>query len=309
MTKPLVVSIAGEMDRAAKLARCIDGDLAQMETRCFPDGETYVRIDSAVDDREVLVVCSLDRPNQKVLPLIYIADTVRDLGARRVGLVAPYLAYMRQDGRFQAGEGLTSSYFGNLLSGAFDWLVTVEPHLHRHSALDHLYSIPTRIVRAAEPIAHWIDEYVDRPLLVGPDEEAEQWVSAVCDAGGFPSIIFDKVRHGDYDVQITGSDTAVDATRQAVIVDDIISTGRTMIEAVRHLEDIGLSAPSCVGIHGLFVEDALDELKNAGVSDIVTCNTVKHETNGIDIGDNLAQVVCDVLAADSSLSRMQGDAV
>lgn len=294
MMKPLVVSMPGEMELAQTLASSIEGDLAESEVRSFPDGETYVRIESPVEGRQVVVATSLDRPNEKFLPLCFVAETVRELGARRVGLAAPYLAYMRQDGRFRGGEAVTSRYFGRFVSELFDWLVTVEPHLHRNAALDQLYAIPTRIVRAAGPIARWIEREVDDPVLVGPDEESEQWVSPVAQAGGFPTMILDKVRHGDYDVQVTGPDSPIEATGQPVILDDIISTGRTMLEAVRYLDELSLAPPICIGIHGLFVDDAM-EILDREVADIVTCNTVCHPTNAIDIGDELAQVVTEVL--------------
>ena len=116
--------------------------LGAATVRRFADGESYVRILSPVRGRAVAVVATLDRPDDKVLPLVFLAATARDLGAAAVGLVAPYLAYMRQDVRFRAGEGVTSSYFASLLSGAMDWLVTVDPHLHRRSNLGEIYRIP-----------------------------------------------------------------------------------------------------------------------------------------------------------------------
>lgn len=307
--KPLVVSVPGEMELAEQLARSIDGDLAEMEVRSFPDGETYVRIDSAVQGRDVVVAASLDRPNQKLLPLIYVAETARDLDARQVGLAAPYLAYMRQDARFRAGEGVTSHYFGRLLSEVFDWLVTVEPHLHRHSALADIYSIPSRVVRATRPIADWIEEKIDDPVLVGPDEESAQWVSSVAEAGGFPTMILEKVRRGDYDVEVVDYGATVDTGRQPVLLDDIVSTGRTMLEAVRYLDELGMSAPVCIGIHGLFIDDALHEMAAAGVAEIVTCNTIDHETNAIDIRGQLATVVQSMVGGDASFARVPGGSI
>ncbi len=306
--KPLVVSIPGEMELAGQLAGAIDGDLADMDLRSFPDGETYIRIDSPVQGRDVVVVASLDRANEKLAPLIYIAETARDLDARRVGLAAPYLAYMRQDKRFQHGEGVTSHYFARLISGIFDWMVTVEPHLHRHGALADIYSIPSQIVRATRPIAEWIAKEVDDPLLVGPDEESEQWVSPVAQAGDFPSLILEKVRRGDYDVEVVEQQATVDTKRQPIVLDDIISTGRTMLEAVRYLGEQGLPAPICVGIHGLFVDDALHQMEMRQIADIVTCNTVSHSTNAIDIRGELAAGVRAMVGGDSSIARVPGGA-
>ena len=113
-------------------------------------------------DRRIALVCTLDRPDAKMLPLLFAAAAARELGASQVGLVAPYLAYMRQDRRFKPGEAVTSREFARLLSGAFDWLVTVDPHLHRYASLAEIYRIPTRVVHAAPLISQWIRTRIER---------------------------------------------------------------------------------------------------------------------------------------------------
>ena len=281
--EPLVVATAGETSWAEELAARLDAERAQLEQRRFPDGETYLRIDSEVEGREVLVVASLENPNRKVVPLLFAAETARELGAKRVGLVAPYLPYMRQDARFRPGEVVASRCFGRLVTPYFDWMVTVEPHLHRHGDLEELYSLPTQVVRVAEPIAAWIGARTERPVLVGPDEESAQWVAPVAELGGFPMVILEKVRRGDYDVEIGEVESVQWSDRQPVLIDDIISTGGTMLEAVSHLAARDLPPPICIGIHGLFVGDALARLESAPIAEVVTCNTVAHGTNDIDV--------------------------
>ena len=107
----------------------------------------------------------------------------------QVGLVAPYLAYMRQDRRFKPGEAVTSREVAQLLSGAFDWLVTVDPHLHRYTSLAEIYRIPTHVTHAAPLISQWIKANVPRALVIGPDSESEQWVSAVASEAGAPFTV------------------------------------------------------------------------------------------------------------------------
>ncbi len=281
--KPLVVETAGETAWADELIRRLKGERAEVHTRCFPDGETYLRIDSDVAGREVVLVSRLDNPNAKVIPLLFAAQTLRELEARRVGVVIPYLPYMRQDARFRPGEAVTSRCFGRLLSPHFDWMLTVDPHLHRHGDLEGVYSLPTRVVHAATCVARWIEENVERPVLIGPDEESAQWVAPVAEIGGFPMMILEKVRRGDYDVEIQEIDEVQCSERRPVLIDDIISTGRTMLEAIGHLAQQQLSPTVCIGIHGLFVDDALEKLREANVEKVVTCNTVLHETNEIDV--------------------------
>lgn len=259
--------------------------------RRFPDGETYVRLESPVRDRDVAVICTLDRPDDKLLPLFFLAATARDLGATRVGLVAPYLAYMRQDRRFTDGEGVTSGYFASLLSRSFDWLVTVDPHLHRRASLAEIYSIPATVVHAAPRVAEWIRATLPKPLLVGPDSESQQWVDAVASMAGAPSIVLEKVRRGDRDVSVAVPEVGRWRDHTPVLVDDIISTARTMIETVGHLHRAGMAPPVCIGVHPVFAGAAHEELLAAGAARVVTCNTIPHVSNGIDLSGEVARAI------------------
>ena len=146
-------ALTGSLSTALDAANTKAFEVGQVALRRFPDQETYVRIDSRLDGKAAIIVASLNRPDEKILPLIFMAETAREMGASKVGLVAPYLSYMRQDRRFHPGEGVTSKYFAGLLSDSFDWLVTVDPHLHRHSSLAELYAIRTQVVHAANPLA------------------------------------------------------------------------------------------------------------------------------------------------------------
>lgn len=287
----VVFAVPGCEDAAARVRERLGAEAGVAKFRFFPDGELYVRLDTDVGGREVVIVGSLDRPADKLLPLWFLAATARDLGAARVGLAAPYLAFMRQDHRFHPGEGITAAYFAKLLCGAVDWLVTVDPHLHRLGALDGLYSIPTTVVKSSEAVAAWIRANVARPLIVGPDAESAQWVRPVADACGAPVIVLEKTRRGDRDVSVTAPDVAAHGDRTPVIVDDIISTGRTMIETVQQLARAGAPAPTCVGIHAVFADGALDDLRAAGAARVVSCNTVTHATNEICVFDAFAAAV------------------
>lgn len=292
---PVVFAVPGCEVASERLQARLPSEPGTTLVRTFPDGEVYVRIDSDVAGRDVVLVGSLDRPGDKLLPLLLLAATAKDLGARRVGLVAPYLSFMRQDTRFNPGEGVTSAYFARLLSSAVDWLVTVDPHLHRWQSLDAIYRIPSRVAHAAPAIAAWVHREVARPLLVGPDSESEQWVSAVAAECSAPYVILEKTRRGDRDVSVSTPDVSAHAGRTPVLVDDIISTARTMIETVLQLARVGMPAPICVGVHGLFCERAHEDLRSAGAARIVTCNTVAHESNAICVFDAIAAATRHVL--------------
>jgi ribose-phosphate pyrophosphokinase len=265
-------------------------DLA-LVTRDFPDGETYLRIDEDVKGRNVAVLCTLHQPNPRILPLAFITDTLRELGAASVGLVAPYLAYMRQDARFKPGEDITSISFAKLVSRQFDWLVTVDPHLHRWHALSDIYSIPAVALRAAPLLAAWIRAEVRDPVIIGPDEESEQWVSEVAVSAGCTYQVLQKLRIGDRDVKVSGLRGDEWKLRTPVLVDDIISSGHTLAQAVKQCRAAGSAPPVCVGVHGVFAPEALATLQQAGAGRIVTSNSIAHPSNAIDLSPLLAEAV------------------
>jgi ribose-phosphate pyrophosphokinase len=174
----------------------------------------------------------------------------------------------------------------------------MDPHLHRYRSLDELYAIPSRVQSAAPLLARWIEKNVSEPLLVGPDAESEQWVRVVADAVGAPSVVLVKTRTGDREVRVSLPDVSLWRARTPVLIDDVISTGGTMIETVRAVLKAGMADPVCLAVHGIFVGNAHDELIAAGCRRVVTCNTVPHPTNGIDAEDLLVDGVRDIMATD-----------
>lgn len=289
--KPVILALPENEQFANGLAAKLQVEVGRMTVRRFPDGESYVRIESPVDGRNVALACGLHDPDSKIPALLFAASTARELGAARVGLVAPYLAYMRQDKRFKDGESVTSVHFAKLVSRYVDWLVTVDPHLHRRNSLDDIYSVPSIVVHAAPLLAQWIRANVDSPVLIGPDSESEQWVSEVARGANAPWLVLEKVRHGDRDVSVSIPDITALRGRTPVLVDDIISTARTMMAAVRHLTGQGLAAPVCVGVHAIFAGDAHNELLSAGAARIVTTNTIPNPSNAIDLTPAIADAL------------------
>lgn len=291
----LLIALPGNEHLRVSLASALGVDDAALTLRRFPDGESYARLDTPCAGRDVLLLASLARPDDKLLPLLFVADLTRELDATRVVLVAPYLPYMRQDKRFAPGEAVTSRSFAGLISSHVDALVTVDPHLHRYGSLGELYTVPSRVAHAAPAISAWIKDHVPRPLLIGPDSESEQWVADVAKQAGGPYVILDKVRTGDRTVKISVPQVERWRDHQPVLVDDIISTARTMIETVRHVNEAGLRPPYCIGVHGIFADDAYPALTAAGAARVITSNTIFHETNSIDLTRVIEKSVREVL--------------
>lgn len=278
---PVVIGCPGNERMAGQLGAALSAELGRVNIRRFPDGESYVRLDTDVIGRQVAVVATLRDPDPQFLALMYLARLLREAGAASVGLVAPYLAYMRQDRRFHAGEALTSVDFAQLLADRFDWLATIDPHLHRFKALRELYRIPAVALHCGSVLANWV-RTIDRPLLIGPDSESEQWVSEVAAQADAPFVVLKKTRLGDRTVRIQVPDLTRWNAHAPVLIDDIVSTARTMIEALRAWPSEA-TRPICLGIHAVFAPGAQAELEAERPRAIITTNTIPHPTNGIDV--------------------------
>lgn len=285
-----LVCLTPDWPLATALAEQLGIALAPIIHRHHPDQESHLVVEADVSGADIVLLANLHHPDQHTLPVLLLAATLRDLGARHIHLVAPYLAYMRQDIRFQPGEGITSRYYARLLSSHVDALTTIDPHLHRYNALSEIYSIPDTVLHAAPVLADWVMTQLSTPLLVGPDSESEQWVRQVAEASGADYVIGSKVRHGDRSVTVTLPDLSRWQGHTPVLVDDIISSGRTMIEASRALTAQGLERPLCLGVHAVFDETDYQAL-TAAVAKVVTCDCIPHASNGISVATLLASAL------------------
>jgi ribose-phosphate pyrophosphokinase len=297
MSGPLVVAFPGNESLAAALCNRVEGTLAPLEMRRFPDGESYLRLDASCAGCTIVVACSLERPDDKLVRLGLLAAHLREQGARNCILVAPYLAYLRQDRAFHAGECVSARHVLAAMSSLFDGLVTVDPHLHRIEDLQAAMGIPVRVVHAAPQVGAWIRNEVPGALVIGPDEESRQWVAAAARVAGVPFAVLDKQRLGDRQVEITLPYGLQLAGRTPVIVDDIVSSASTMIAATQAMSRLATAAPVCVAVHAIFSGDAIGDLERAGAARIVSVNTIAHPTNRIDVAPAIGAAVADLLHA------------
>lgn len=276
---------------ARAVARLRGFPWAAVEAGRFPDGELRLRLPADVEGSHVVLVASLFPADAALLEVVFAAETARRLGAVGVTLVAPYLAYMRQEAEFRPGEAVSARVVADLLSPRLDRLVTVDPHLHRFRSLDEVYRCRTTVLCAAAPIGDFIAGQVDNPLIVGPDAESEQWVARVAGPRRLPRLVLSKTRRGPTEVEVAAAAEPALAGATAVIVDDIISTAHTMVEAVRRVRERGARRVVCVGVHALFVEDAYRRLLDAGADEVVTCDSIPHFTNRISLAPLLAEAL------------------
>lgn len=284
-------TFAANAPQAQALAAALGIACRTIAVRDFPDGESLVRV--AASGPEALLYCPLDHPNAKLVQLLLAASALRDRGARKVTLIAPYLGYMRQDRAFAAGEAVSQRVIGGLIAAAFDALVTVDPHLHRTPRLDDVVPgiLAVNVSAAAAISQHLAATTPPDALLVGPDAESRPWVEAIAAPLGRETLIGEKVRHGDRAVQIRLLDGARVAGRPAVLVDDLISSGGTLATCAALLRAAGATQISAVATHCLASQSDLTRLGESGIAVVAATDTVPSPASCMAIAPALAQAL------------------
>ncbi len=260
----------------------------------FPDGELYIRFDSGLKGKSVVLVQSFYRDiSDCIIEAVLAAETARDLGAKKIILAAPYFPYLRQDKRFHKGEAVSQKIISGLVDRYFDAVYIMDPHLHRENKLGHIFKIKAEKLTANSAIADYIRKHIKSPVIIGPDEESYKWARNVAEIIGVESGIMKKKRYSSYHVEVRLNKKIDLKNKNAVIVDDIISTGNTILETAKVLKKSGAKKIYCICVHGIFVNDALKKLRKAGIT-VVSANTLPNEVAKIDvsgvIGDGLTSL-------------------
>jgi len=286
----MVLGFPEYTEQAKRLAGALDSACRIVEIHRFPDGESRLRLPQELP-AHVVLCRSLNQPNDKLVELMLAARTARELGARRLTLVAPYLCYMRQDTAFVPGEAVSQVIIGEWLGWLFDRVITVDPHLHRvHDLGEVVPGAEAGSLSAAPAMSEYLGRLKDSPLLIGPDGESRQWVAQIAELSGTDFTVSSKQRSGDRDVKVTLGDCDC-RDRTVVLVDDIISTGETMAAAARLARADGAAEIHCLVTHALFCDGALELLKSAGAADIVSTDSISHSSNKIHLAPLLAEAV------------------
>ncbi len=275
---------------AERLAAHLNVPFERIAVHRFPDGESRVTVPVPLP-AHVAICRSLDHPNDKLVEVLLAVATARQHGARAVSLIAPYLCYMRQDIEFTPGEAVSQRIVGRLLADHFDAVVTVDPHLHRVATLAEAVPAESAIaLSAAALFGDFMQQREPDAVLVGPDEESAQWLAAAARGDRFETVVCRKTRSGDRDVAIDMPPIRI-AGRAVVLVDDMASTGTTLAVAARQCLAQGACTVDVLVVHGLFVGDAVADLRQAGVRHVWSTDSVLHPTNALTLAPLLADAM------------------
>jgi ribose-phosphate pyrophosphokinase len=274
---------------ARRLAARLGIALHDVAMHRFPDEELRVTVGPAA--ATTLLYASLDKPNDKLLALLFASEALRRGGARRLVLVAPYLCYMRQDMAFHQGEAISQKVVGRLLAGAVDRVVTVDAHLHRTKNIGEVFpGIEADDLSAMPAVAQTLQASGFDPatIVVGPDEESRPWVSDLAGRLGTPHAVARKTRRSDQSAEITFADPSLFAGRPVLLIDDIVSSGGTLIACAQALHAGGARTIDAIVTHALFAPELVGKLFEAGIRSVNSTDSVPHPTNQIALDQVLA---------------------
>jgi ribose-phosphate pyrophosphokinase len=276
-----------ETPAALRLAEAADLVPHRVQRHRFPDGEIQLTLPADLPPRVVLLR-SLHQPNDKLTELLLAAPTARQLGAKHLSLVAPYLAYMRQDMAFAPGQAVSQRIVGAWLATLFDAVITVDPHLHRVATLAEAVPASQAITLSAAPLlGDWIAQHRPGAFLLGPDSESAQWVTQAAAAHGMQHAVCHKVRHGDRAVSIALP--ACDLRGQAVVLlDDVASSGLTLETAAALALAAGAASVDVAVTHALLAGDALQRIHQAGVGEFWSTDSLANPSNVVGLAPLLA---------------------
>lgn len=286
----IITSCGNSVPIARKLATQLKATFSPLTISSFPDGDLYLKFNTPVKGKKIVIVHSF-QPNadKSLFNVIFAAETAKDLGAKKVILVAPYLAYMRQDKRFHPGEAISSRIMAKHLNACVDKIITIDPHLHRYKSLKDIFTISAVKLTANQLIGQYIKKHIQDPVIIGPDWESYQWAEVIAKEVGCEHTVLEKTRFSSRHVQSKMTKPVLLKGKNVIIVDDIISTGHTMIEALRKAKREKAHSVIGIGVHGLFVENGYPKMKKAGFKQILTTNCIEHTTNQIDITSLLVE--------------------
>jgi ribose-phosphate pyrophosphokinase len=292
VSQAVIQALPGCAADAGRLAERLGLALREIAIHRFPDDEIMVTAGPAA--ATTILYASLDRPNDKLVAILFAAEALRRSGATRLVLLAPYLCYMRQDAAFHDGEAISQRAVGRLLAATVDRVITVDAHLHRTADIREVFpGIEADNLSAMPAIAAALSNARIDPatIVVGPDAESRPWVGDLAGRLGLSYAVGQKTRGGDRSVAIELAEPGLVSGRPVLLVDDIVSSGGPLIAAAKMLQAAGAGTIDAVVTHALFPPDMIASFRDAGFRSVRSTCSVPHPTNAIPLDEMLASAL------------------
>jgi ribose-phosphate pyrophosphokinase len=281
----LIISCSGAKHIAKKIANKAKAEYSELQIKKFPDNELDIKFLKNLKNKEIILVQSFyQNINEKIIETLFAAYTAKDLGAKKVNLIALYFPYLRKDKRFKPGECISAKVMVKLFS-IFNKILIVEPHLHRIKKLKKLFPNAKKIEVSKEIATYLKKRNIQNPIYLGPDIESKQWVSKVTKHLKAKPVVLRKIRYSSRKVKIKIPKKIKIENKNIIIIDDIISTGHTMLQTIKTIKKFKPKKIYCICIHGIFAENSLSKLKK--YSEVISCNTIPSPVSKIDITNSI----------------------
>jgi len=287
-----IVAGPSSQSLARKMSEELRAKLVNVESKTFPDGESYIRIaEEWLPNYAVLVQTTAPPQDRNLTQLYLMADRLRDAGSRVIAVV-PYLAYARQHKAYLPGEAISIKVIARLLEAAgVARLITVD--IHNIECLGY-FSIPANSLSAVPDISeHLKNEFEPKNcVVVAPDEGARVRVETLATHLGCEYMVFSKERD-----RLTGEITSELNKRfqvegkDAIILDDLISTGGTISEAAKILKGRGARRVIAVCTHAVLASGAVERMKSAGVETLIATDTVQSEYSNVSVSHTICEFI------------------
>ena len=262
-----------------KITHSLGISLSPVDVHIFPDGEKRIRISEPVVGDHAFVLQSANTPvDTNYMELFFLIDALRRSGAEFVSAIVPYFGYQRQDHLFRDGEAVSLEVVINILEKLrIDRLISVDMHSVR---IPNLFSVPVSHLSALPLFAEEIrkqDWNTEDTVLVSPDMGGLSRIKKLSDLlGGMPYVSIKKSRDlvsGAISSKSLGKGE-LHGQKRAIIVDDMASSGKTLIAAAEVLKGLGIEEFYAFATHAIFSEDAPSLLEKSILKNVYVTDSV-----------------------------------
>ena len=284
--------IAGKAseDLAKKLARKIKGDLVKSQIRIFADGESKITLNGKISKKKSVVVQSVYPPvDTNLVQALSLISKARESSSEVIGVI-PYMGYARQDREFLPGEIITMKVLGKLFKGAgASKIIAVD--IHSMIGFEHFTIKSINVTAIPDLVKYFKKMSLKNPLVVSPDQGGKDRAKKFADEFKSEYIALNKKRDRKTGkVEIKTKNVEV-ANRDLILVDDMISTGGSIIKATQFLKKQKCGKIFVACTHALLMNDAEKKIRKAGITKIVSTNTIPGKTSVVDVSNTIAKAI------------------
>ena len=291
MSKLTVISGKSSESLAKELSKKIKANFVKSEIKVFPDGESKITLIGKISKKKSIVLQSISPPVDTNLVQILSLITKAKENSSEVIVVIPYMGYARQDREFLPGEIVTMKVLGKLFKSAGASKIIVVD-IHSSIGLKH-FSIKTKNVTAIPDLVGFFKKLsLKNPLIVSPDQGGKERAKEFAKEFNSDYIALEKTRDRKTGkVKIKTKNLEEVKNRDLILVDDIISTGGSIIKATQFLKKQKCKRIYVACTHALLMNDAEKKIKKAGVTSIISTNTIPGKTSKVDISKTIAKAI------------------